>query len=244
MKKVLGLVSLIPLVLGVWYVTQINKSKAPVPGNPVTDDSQVLSATPFPLENITATPAFEADSVELFANFTEQKTSEEIQSERGCTYLMNGGFYTKESTPVGLFMSNGQTLRNENVSALFDSFLTINVINVPRISRVLPKDPLRIAIQVGPLLIENAEVEKLSIRDDKVARRLVAAVTGDNKILFISVRAAYLGNLPVIIDQWAKEQNVEIADAVNLDGGSASAFRTPTLTLPEITPIGSAFCIK
>jgi hypothetical protein len=39
-----------------------------------------------------------------------------------------------------------------------------------------------------------------------------------------------------------KEINVQLSDATNLDGGSASAFKNNEIFLKELSNVGSFFC--
>ena len=92
--------------------------------------------------------------------------------------------------------------------------------------------------------------EKLSILDDKPGRRVVVA-QAENKIYFIAFynnNSVYLGpnlsDLPQLLKMFAQKRKTTILNALNLDGGAASAFHTDNFSLPELTPVGSFFCIK
>lgn len=243
MKKIFVLILAIVIVgLGGAYLMKSGSNNAlgPVP----TPNESVLSATPLPGGDIYATKSFSGDQVTLIPNFVNPKTSEEIMKESACTYLVNGGFYTTDSKPVGLFMTGDTTIREAHTSSLFDGFITINKIGIPRITRTLPKDPLRIAMQVGPILIENGKALHLAIRNDHEERRVVAAITGENELLFIVLQNVKLAEIAERLVSWTRAESINLADVVNLDGGSASTIRTPDFVLPEVSPIGSAFCVK
>jgi uncharacterized protein YigE (DUF2233 family) len=193
---------------------------------------------------VTVTPLVRGDQVKLIANYKEQKTGEELMRQNSCDYLVNAGFYTKEWSPVGYIKTENTELSVVKNSLLFDGFVTINELQTPRITRVLPLDQLRNALQTGPMLIENGKVVKLQIKNDKEARRMFALIDGNNEILFGMVKNSSLALLPKVVFEWAKEKNILVADAINLDGGSASTYRGPNGIYPEISPIGSAFCVK
>lgn len=244
MKKRYLLVAIIAIAALSFVLSQ---NTAPERSDPQAQVTETLSpaSTPLPLEQLplTVTPLVEGDAVQLILNYKDKKTSEELQSSYKCTYLVNAGFYTKEENPVAYVKTGNTELGRIKDSLLFDGFLSINEMKVPRITRSLPQDTLSIVLQTGPILVENGRAVSLSIKNDKEARRVFALVSGENKILFGMVRSSTLQDLPRVVFQWAKDNGIAVADAINLDGGSASTYRGPNGIYPEISPIGSAFCI-
>jgi len=80
---------------------------------------------------------------------------------------------------------------------------------------------------------------------------VISAVTGDNKLIFMVIydpKSVFLGpelvDLPQIVSLVSAENDLNIADAINLDGGSASAFKSRDFSLSEISPVGSFFCLQ
>ena len=53
-----------------------------------------------------------------------------------------------------------------------------------------------------------------------------------------------LARVPYILEKIAKKEQITIPDAINLDGGSASAFLSPDTHLTELNPVGGYFCIQ
>lgn len=187
----------------------------------------------------------------LIPNFTEKKIAKNIYEENKCKLLANGGFYSEDNKPIGLFISNRERLSDFAQNSLFNGFLTINDFETPRITSQLPEDQLIIGLQAGPMLQENDSEHTLKLARDKAARRMVAAVTGENKLIFMAIYRSeavfsgpFLKDLPGIISQLEKEADIEIADAINLDGGAASAFIFGQTNLSEASPVGSFFCAK
>lgn len=245
---------LVAIISGVgWYKFVGNAEPTPF--------SKVLSASPEPDQN-TLEVSFnnknfkvawflveDSSKIKLISNLTNSISAKEARETLKCKFLASAGFYTKDSNHLGIFISEGEQISPRIKSELFDSFFTINYFDTPRISRALPKDPLRVALQSGPMLIENADRLSLSIKNDKPSRRIVAAVTGENKAVFIAIyvkesvfSGPMLADLPRIVDLISKDVNLGIADAINLDGGSASAFFNGNTSLSEISPVGGFFC--
>ena len=193
----------------------------------------------------------ETSKVDLIANFEEKLTAEQIKVKYNCASLVSGGFYTTDAKPTGFFLSDEKTLRNFANSKLFDGVLSVNDFATPRITRSIPQDHLKFGLQTGPILLENAALIKLSLNSDEPARRVLAAVTGENILYFIVIfnpeqvyDGPYLADLPGILSEIGKQTGISFADAVNLDGGSASAFYAGEKTFSELSSVGSAFCIK
>lgn len=191
------------------------------------------------------------DSLSLIPNFSEKLPASSALGKYNCKFVSSAGFYTETNKPVGLFIHNGTTLESFKTNALFNGILSVNDFATSRITRDVPSDRLSIGLQTGPILIENSFARKLAIKNDKPARRVVAAVTGENKLFLLviytelgSFDGPYLNDLPEILKTAQKDIGQEFADAINLDGGSASAFYSPGVTLSELSPVGSFFCVR
>lgn len=258
MKKIL----LLTTVLAIGALFLLKKQEVPTTLS-VTD-----SATPSPtldptlvkkLEvksesgtfSIAYTRLFEGVEISLKPNFTAKKSSKVIASSEGCLLVSNGGFYTTTHSPIGLFISEYEQLNSFQDSSLFDGVISVNDFETPRITRSRPNDRLRFALQSGPILIENSIIQKLNIRNDSDERRAVAGVTGDNKVFLAIIykqdsvfSGPKLGDLPEILSDFGRKANLEIADAINLDGGTASALYSNEVSITEASPIGSYFCIS
>jgi hypothetical protein len=59
-----------------------------------------------------------------------------------------------------------------------------------------------------------------------------------------SFRGPKLADLPSFVSKLEKDVQVPLADAINLDGGSASTFKNGETYLTELSPVGSLLCIK
>jgi uncharacterized protein YigE (DUF2233 family) len=189
------------------------------------------------------------NEVELYDNLKEQKLSEEIKLDKNCQILVNGGFYSKENTHLGLFITNSEIISYKIISPLLNGFLTIKSNNVSIDDNFKDINP-RIGLQSGPLLIRNNKTLLLKINNDEPNRRIVVGVT-DNKLIFLAVykdgsiyQGPLLGQLPGILGLFEKQTGIYITDAINLDGGSASVFISNYDRLNELAHIGSYFCIK
>lgn len=195
-----------------------------------------------------------AEKTDLYSNFEEKETAKKLYIEHSCEVLINGGFYTgekEENFPIGLFISKSEIISGYRENSLFNGIFSINEMDTPRITDELPEDALVSAIQTGPILQANDFEHTLKLSRDKEARRMVAAVTGGNEIIFMSIHGEnssfsgpMLVDMPKIITLFEQEAGLNIADAINLDGGAASAFYADEINISEASPIGSFFCVR
>lgn len=190
-------------------------------------------------------------NVSLYPNFSEKLTSRDAKGEKNCSSLVNAGFYTKERTPIGLFVSEGRTINPFSRNRLFNGVFSIDDNGIAQITPSSPQGKITSAAQTGPVLLEEDKVQNLSGNLGDKERRMAAGITKNKEIIFATFfqkDSAYLGptleRLPSMLLELEKKTGVDITDAINLDGGTASAFLTEDISLGELTLIGGYFCIK
>lgn len=193
----------------------------------------------------------EPDKLNLISNFKEKQNANNLFAENNCKLAANAGFYSIENKALGYFVNNYEVNYEFKPNKIMNGILSVNSLNTPRITREVTSDSPRIAVQTGPMLIENDFDLKAKLVKDKNARRMVAAVTGENKLYFLSIynsESVFLGpeisELAEILIKFEELQDINIADAINLDGGKASYFNNGETVLTEISPIGALFCQK
>ena len=138
---------------------------------------------------------------------------------------VNGGYFDPEFKPIGLRVVDGTTfspLRRARLitGILLQSDRGIDVVRVGEFSRT---KKLIAAIQSGPFLVEgNKRIRGLN--DSQLARRTFAGTATNDRALLgfcsdvsLSGLAEVLATTPIVADS-------KIRRAMNLDGGSSSAF--------------------
>ncbi len=179
----------------------------------------------------------------LIPNFLEKRTSGEIIQQHTCRFGTNGGFYTPEYAPVGLFITNSKTLGQTNTSTLTNGFFIKHTDNTLKLSLTPPTSGVAFALQSGPYMTPTT---KLTIRNDEHARRVLVARTKNDEWYFIALTDQenhYEGPLLSEVPEVLGKLPQDVSEALNLDGGSASAFYSEKETkLGELTLIGSFFC--
>lgn len=259
-KRLVLLISFI--ILMVFYVFRASSTENTHPvESPISTQPVSLSVSP-PLKHIksieddghevaynlfTASPS----ETDLYSNLLDSTDSAAAKIRHQCTSLINAGFYTKENSHLGLFIADSEVIHPSIKSTLVDGFLTITDTADASISFDEPGYTTRIALQSGPIIRTENSRRPLRLIEDKFARRSLAGVTSDGNLVFITVyfkNQEYSGPLlsrtPYILEKIMSVEALQITDAFNLDGGSASAFISEGISLTEISPIGGFFCIQ
>lgn len=181
------------------------------------------------------------ESVDLIIN--TDKSFRTLVTDNKCTAAINGGFYDTKGKPLGLIVIDDKEVNPNHVSSTLNGYFSIS--STPRITRDIPQG--RIALQSGPLLIKDSQ--EMSLKNAQRARRSVVAVGDGMYFIMIFARdnsydGPPLSELPAVISRIAKKENVSITDALNLDGGGASAFYSPDDFKSELERVGSLLCAR
>lgn len=185
----------------------------------------------------------------LIPNFSEKATSLDIFEKNSCTSGISGGFYDTNNSPLGGFMTNNSVLKLPVKNRLIDGFLWVKGEKAV-ISLDQPSSDARFYVQTGPLLLINGGVTRISIANDEYRRRNIVALSKNGDLIFLTIynpESVYdgplLSDMPSILKELDKKVSSTLTDAINLDGGSASAFISKTRTLQEFSTIGSFLCV-
>ena len=167
---------------------------------------------------------------------------------------MNGGFYTKENLPLGIFKAGNNILNlSAHTNELFNGFVYKTKSNQLIISRVAPVlENTEFAFQSGPLFSGET---KLNIISDEPARRMLLGKTQLDQFYILAITESLntfsgprLTDLPQIVNIYNQQSSTKhqpLTTLINLDGGSASAFyNTQGTSFKELTAIGSFICGK
>ena len=190
------------------------------------------------------------NSLKLIVNYEDSKPSDDVYVENNCIGLSSAGFYDEMGEPIGYVVNKGEILNQKIESSLFNGFVTLEG------SMKITKDDLDSVgkntdiVQTGPVLLYNKKSMDIKMNNDKYARRIVAAVKDTNTSYLMAIynknslfQGPLLSDLPEILEDVSIAEDLDIVHAINLDGGSASAFFTEGLKLKELKKVGSFICV-
>lgn len=226
----------------------LSAAETPSPTPPIWKQSIVIDFNDTPIRISWA--VVQPKDVELYSNLKDQHLSEQIKVDKSCSVLVSGGFYSKENTHLGLFISNSEELSKEIQNPTLNGYLSIDSEDKIKIGSDIMNNS-RIGLQSGPILILDRKPQLLTINNDEASRRIIVAITNNNELFFLAIyrdeseyQGPLLGDLPGIVDLFAKKNNIDIVDAINLDGGIHSIFASQYDRLVELERVGSYFCVR
>lgn len=255
MRKGCGLLFFVFIIIFVFYIRNyLNQFKET---KPVIFPSPTVIETPITPANI-LNLQFEGKDynlyfsklsgrrAELLPNFSQKATSRTIVSEANCKVAVNGGFYTKEGEPLGLYIANGRIYKEEEKAnkSLLTGFFYTDETGI-HISDKAQKS-LNI-IQSGPFMTSG---NKFPTTVDEPARRIVIAEDANGILYALAITAKEdfykgptLADLPNLL--FSISVPFKINRALNMDGGAASVYYAEDgFNIQELTSVGSIICFK
>lgn len=139
---------------------------------------------------------------------------------------VNGGYFDPQAAPVGLLISAGKKIARLSTARLLSGVLlaTPKRVDIVRPSHFKMSGQIENAVQCGPLLLERGSAVA-GLNDTRPARRTFAAVNENGSTgalgLCSAVSLAQLGRILCLTNVAGEQKFVR---ALNLDGGSSSAF--------------------
>jgi len=137
---------------------------------------------------------------------------------------VNGGYFDSDFKPIGLRIADGGTLSPLRRARLITGILlqSDRGIDVVRMSEFSRTKKMIAAIQAGPFLVEgNKRIRGLN--DSQLARRTFAGIATNDRALLGFCSDVSLSGLADLLAT-APIADSKIRRAMNLDGGSSSAF--------------------
>lgn len=189
--------------------------------------------------------------IALNSNLLDSLTTDQIIEKNKCIYLISGSFFDQENNHIGLFISNKNILSSPINDNFFNGYLSINEKGTVLIDQKIQSDS-EYALQSGPILLLNEKyIDIKSLNNDKKSRRIVAAIDRRGDLYFFVIfdpnnyiSGPFLAEAGEIIKSLEEDSNVDLVSAINLDGGTHSAFITKSTKIKELTEIGSYFCYR
>jgi hypothetical protein len=148
-----------------------------------------------------------------------------VLKSENCACGVNGGYFDAEFKPIGLRIVNEQMLAPLRRARLITGVLIASPhgVQIMRSREFSRPQKIGAAIQCGPFLVDASQRVR-GLNDLQRARRTFAATaTHEGALLGVS-SAVSLADLAQILATIPIDPNSKITRALNLDGGSSSAF--------------------
>ena len=138
---------------------------------------------------------------------------------------VNGGYFDPENAPVGLLVSDGKLIAPFRKARLLSGVLVVTKGRVELLRSTeysTRKSPLT-ALQCGPFLAENGQVVA-GLNTTRSARRTFVFTGGGDRAAVGFCSSVTLAELAEILVAPHVIPDLKVQRAMNLDGGSSSAF--------------------
>lgn len=139
-----------------------------------------------------------------------------------CLAGVNGGYFDEKFAPLGLRVLDGKTTSPLKRGRLMSGVVVSNgAIELLRVKEFTLHRKINAALECGPFLVDgNKPVRGLD--DTRAARRTFAAVVAENRFAVGVIGYLTLAETARLLA--ARPGDLKIERALNLDGGSSSAF--------------------
>ena len=138
---------------------------------------------------------------------------------------VNGGYFDPQDAPVGLLIVDGKTIAPLRKARLLSGVMVATKVGVKvmRIAEYVSGKGTTAALQCGPFLIDRGQPVG-GLNDTRSARRTFVATAAGNRVALGSCSDVTLASLAKILALPAVAGDGTLQRALNLDGGSSSAF--------------------
>lgn len=138
---------------------------------------------------------------------------------------VNGGYFDPENQPVGLMISASRLIAPLRKARLLSGVMVVSEgrVQLLRTGEYSPKRNVTAALQCGPFLVDRGQ-PVAGLNATRSDRRTFIAVGGSDRATLGFCSNATLGTLATILTTPAVAPDLKIQRALNLDGGSSSAF--------------------
>jgi uncharacterized protein YigE (DUF2233 family) len=149
----------------------------------------------------------------------------EAMRQKGCLAGVNGGYFDPDYAPIGLLISDGKIIAPLRRAKLITGVLAASPrkVQILRIREFSQQQEFTAALQCGPFLVDLGRTVR-GLETTRTARRTFAAVGNGNRAALGFCSDVSLSELAKILATTRLAEDFRIERALNLDGGSSSAF--------------------
>ena len=137
---------------------------------------------------------------------------------------VNGGYFDPDYRPIGLLIADGAIVAPLQKARLLTAVLSAwpKKVQISRVAEFSLAQKPDAAVESGPMIVDLGKSVR-GLEATKLARRTFAAITGGDRAALGFASDVTLADLSLILAT-AMPSNFKIQRALNLDGGSSSAF--------------------
>jgi uncharacterized protein YigE (DUF2233 family) len=208
-----------------WQVVSANNEPGAVRG---VEHRQIVLRNVDKGANVTIDLALfspETTTLRVIDNASGSENLAEAMARGKCAAGVNGGYFDPNFKPIGLRMIDGATTSPLTRARLLTGVLCASPrgIAILRLAEFSNRRKCGAAIESGPFLVDGGTGVK-SLNDRRSARRTFAAVTRGGKAAFGTSSELTLAQTGAVLANRSLANDFRIWRAMNLDGGSSSAF--------------------
>lgn len=166
-----------------------------------------------------------AATLRVIDDANSRPTLAETMQRENAIAGVNGGYFEPDYSPLGLLISDGRTVAPLRKARLLSGVVSAagGRVQVQRVAEYSPKAKPEAARQCGPFLVDRgAPVPGLN--DTRAARRTYVAMIATDKLAIGYSSHLTLAQIAAVLATPGVIPGAKIQRALNLDGGSSSAF--------------------
>jgi hypothetical protein len=148
-----------------------------------------------------------------------------VMRQERCLAGINGGYFDPDYAPIGLLISDGKMITPLQRARLITGVLAASPrdVKILRVHEFSRQQKFNAAVQCGPFLVDLGRSVR-GLERTRTARRTFAAVGSVNRAALGFCSDVSLAELAKILSTTRLADDFRIERALNLDGGSSSAF--------------------
>jgi uncharacterized protein YigE (DUF2233 family) len=138
---------------------------------------------------------------------------------------VNGGYFDPQDAPLGLLISDGKQIAPLRKARLLSGVLVVTKgrVELLRYAEYVARKNVTAALQCGPFLVDGSKAVP-GLNDTRSARRTFMLTGGADRAALGLCSSVTLAELGEILATPAIGAELKVQRALNLDGGSSSAF--------------------
>jgi len=142
-----------------------------------------------------------------------------------CLAGVNGGYFDPQNAPVGLLISDGKLIAPLRKARLLSGMLVVakGRVELLRSAEYSSRKGATDAVQCGPFLVDGGKAVA-GLNDTRSARRTFVLTSGTDRAVIGLCSSVTLAELGQILATPRLAPDLKVRRALNLAGGSSSAF--------------------